>query len=37
MCTLMSMLAERVPAGDDSVPGGLLQQMRMGMLVMSVC
>ncbi len=27
MCTLMSMLAEWAPAGDASVPGGLLGQM----------
>jgi len=33
MCTLMSMLAEWAPAGDDSVPGGLLRQT--GMLSMS--
>ena len=30
MCTLMSMLAEWAPAGDDSVPGGLLRQIING-------
>ncbi len=35
MCTLMSMLAEWAPAGDESVPGGLLRQIVNVMLVMN--
>ena len=30
MCTLMSMLADWAPAGETSVPGGLLQQIENG-------